>query len=128
MSTTVWWERRRHGEPTADYLARVLDEMGAAPLASRALAYHFDDYQCPADVDDGANMQRLVTAVRDWSRSSTRAQRDRAKVVIDAVMNGEFDGTRDEAQAWAASPDGQATFAELLGGSPRNPRATGATS
>lgn len=106
-----WWEPRRDGEPTNDYLARVLDELGAADVAAKALAYHFDDYFCPPDIDDGGNMQRLVAAITDWSRSATRAQRERAKVLTSAVKRGEFDGTRAESTAWAASADGQATFA-----------------
>ena len=111
-----WWEPRRDGEPTNDFLARVLDQLGAADVAAKALAYHYDDYLCPPDIDDGANMQRLVAAITDWSRSSTRARRDRAQVLAQAVKNGEFDGTRAESVAWAESADGQETFAELLAG------------
>jgi hypothetical protein len=110
-----WWEPRRDGEATADYLARVLAELGAADLAERARAFHFDDYRCPPEVDGHNNIQRLVGHVDRWSRSSTPERRERARVVIAAAMEGEFDATRAESDAWAASPEGQATLAELLG-------------
>lgn len=32
------------------------------------------------------------------------------------AMNGEYDATKEEADAWAASPEGQRTFAELTKG------------
>jgi len=114
MTIQRWWEPRREGEDTAEFLTRVLSDLGAYDLAEKARLYHFDDYRCPDDIDDGANINRLVQAVTDWSRSVSRTARDRAKVLIDAAKNGEFDGTREEADQWAQSPDGAATFAELI--------------
>lgn len=111
-----WWEPRRDGEATAAYLARVLDDLGAADLATKARRYHFDDYFCPESVDDGANINRLVAEVRDWSRSCTRDQRERAKAVIEAAVGGEFDGTREESEQWARSEDGQQVFRALVEG------------
>lgn len=115
MIDTRWWQPRREGEPTAGYLGRVLDELGNADMARRALLAHFDDYFCPDHVDDGANIHRLVAELEDWARSATRDQRLRARAVIEAAKDGAFDGTRAEADQWAASPDGQAVFRELLG-------------
>lgn len=111
-----WWEPRRDGEATAAYLARVLDALGADALANKARLFHYDDFFCPDTVDDGANIPRLIANVRGWSRSATRDQRERAKVVMTAAKDGEFDGTRAEADAWAASPDGQAAFRDLIEG------------
>lgn len=116
LRMTQWWERRRDGEPTAEYLARVLGELGADHLANKARLFHFDDYFCPPSVDDGANIHRLIAAVQDWSRSATREQRDRAKVVIKAATDGEFDGTREESDQWARSPQGQQVFRDLIEG------------
>jgi hypothetical protein len=110
-----WWQPRRDGEPTADYLARVLDELGHPDMARRALLAHFDDYFCPDGVDDGANIDRLVAELDSWARSATRDQRHRARAVIEAAKTGEFDGTKAESEQWAASPDGQAAFRAVLG-------------
>lgn len=113
---TPWWETRRGNEPTNDYLSRVLDELGAPEIAANALAYHYDDFFCPDEIDDGANIHRLVRDVDNWSRRATQNQRDQALQLIEAAKNGEFDGTREEAAAWGRSADGQATYRDLLGG------------
>lgn len=57
MADQIWWERRRHAEPTNQYLARVLEGAGLHDMATRALAYHFDDYFAPDDIDDGKTRQ-----------------------------------------------------------------------
>lgn len=115
----MWWDPRRNGEATATYLARVLDTLGATELAQDARRFYFDDYRCPPDVDDGANIMRLVHSVYWWGRQNTpdgSEQRRRAMAVVRAAKDGEFDGTKEESDAWAASPEGRATFAELLRG------------
>jgi hypothetical protein len=53
----------------------------------------------------------LMLLVEDLRQYGTKAQAITAR-----VMNGEFDGTKEEGDAWAASPDGQETFAELAAG------------
>jgi hypothetical protein len=35
--------------------------------------------------------------------------------IINRAIDGQFDASEDESDAWAASPEGQATFQELLG-------------
>jgi hypothetical protein len=110
-----WWDTRRENEPTNEYLGRVLDALGAQTMAVNARAYHYDDYFCPPEVDDGMNMIRLRRDLLDWARHSPRANDRRVKEVADAVVHGEFDGTKAESEAWAASPDGRETFRELLG-------------
>lgn len=118
-SQTRWWEPRRDGEATPDYLGRVLDELGDPEMARRARLGHFDDYACPPDVDDGANIHRLVAELRALVVANGDSQ-GRAQAVIDAAKEGEFDGTRAEAQQWMAGPEGQATVRELL--TDRRPR------
>lgn len=111
-----WWTPRHDGEATSAYLARVLEELGAQELADRAGLLHFDDYLCPDDVDDGANIHRLVSQLADWSRSSTRDQRQRARAVIAAAKDGEFDGTREEAARWGKGAQAQGLLRELATG------------
>jgi hypothetical protein len=109
---------RQPGESTAEYLGRTLDEIGLPDMALRARAFHFDDYFCPDEIDDGANINRLVAELRrradvyEWADQPRR----RIEAVIAAAIDGEFDGTTEEADAWAASSDGQAIFRDLLGG------------
>lgn len=116
---TYPWETRREGEATAAYLGRVLDDSGLPELAAKAKLAHYDDYFCPPEVDDGMNMHRLLAdlehSISPNSRAASKRVR-RIRALQDAVKDGEFDGTREESEAWGQSPDGQATFQALLGG------------
>lgn len=109
----TWWETRREGEPTNEYLARVLDELGAHQLAANARAYHYDDFFCPAEIDDGANIHRLIRDISKWAGPVAAS---RPTDVMNAAKNGEFDGTREESRAWGQSAEGQAVMRDLLGG------------
>lgn len=108
-----WWAPRRDDESTAEFLGRVLDELGAPDLAANARAFHYDDFRCTLPDDIGNNIHRLITEVEEWA--AAHHQPRRARVVMEAARQGEFDGTLEEARAWQASPEGQSIFGELLG-------------
>lgn len=114
MSETAW-EGRRRGEPTAEYLGRTLESyLGFADLAERARLGHFDDYFCPEELADGREILRLVSELTDRARATTSPHtRRRTREVIEAVKQGEFDGTAEESQRWMASRGGQEALAEL---------------
>jgi len=111
---TYWWETRREGERSNDYLGRVLDALHAEPLAANARAYHYDDYFCPDDIDDGMPQHRLLSHLHEWVRTAPNVNEGRLREVCQAVVDGEFDGTKEESEEWAASPSGQAVFKELV--------------
>lgn len=114
LAAERWWEPRRPDEPvTAEFLGRVLDELGAAHLAARARLGHFDDYFAPSDVADGFELVRLVNELERWARKTNREARLRAQLVVLAVKIGEFDGTRRESARWEVSKDGQDALAGL---------------
>lgn len=115
MTDDHWWETRHEGEPTNEYLARVLTEMHAGELATKARAYHYDDFACPLEIDDGMPQHRLLNDLHNWVRTSPMVNESRLKEVCTAVINGEFDGTVAESEAWAKSPQGQKTFKDLMG-------------
>lgn len=110
MSEDLWWERRRTGEATAAYLARVLRELGAEQLAEDAARCHYDEFLCPPAVAKGMPVERLMRDVEQWG---DRDQTGRVYVVLKAVRDGEFEGTVEEANAWASSPDGQEALSSL---------------
>jgi len=115
MSFERWWKPRRDDEVvTAEFLGRVLQELGATEIAARARLGHFDDYFAPSEIADGLELIHLVTELDRWSRGTNRAARLRARVVIAAVKEGEFDGTKAESDRWAASADGQTAFNALV--------------
>lgn len=109
-----WWEPRRADESvTAEFLGRVLDELGATDLAKRARLAHFDDYFAPPEVASGFELMQLVVELERWARSTNRHNRLRAREVIKAVKAGEFDGTTEESARWEASKDGQEAMATV---------------
>lgn len=108
------WERRRQGEPTAEYLGRVLEDyLGFPEMASRARMGHFDDYFAPKEVADGLEIIRLVNELHGKEQVVRKADRPRIREVIEAVKTGEFDGTKAESDRWVASKDGQEAMAEF---------------
>lgn len=111
------WGERREGEATAVYLGRVLEDYAGMPLlATKALAFHYDDYFCPPEIDDGMNLHRLIADLQNAMRRAPQVTRVRAKEIERAAKEGEFDGTREEADAWGESPEGQAVMRELMRG------------
>jgi hypothetical protein len=90
-------------EPTTEKLAKALREAGASlAMIIRAKDGYYDDYRSPL----ATPMMQL------YADLMAEGKRDLAE----RVAAGEFDATKEEADAWAASPEGQATFREFLKG------------
>ena len=70
-------------------------------MAARAEAGYYHDYESPL----ATPCIQLATDLKAVG----------AEAVLARHLNGEFDATREESDAWAASPDGQAAFAMLTG-------------
>lgn len=109
----LFWERRRLNEPTADYLGRVLDQLGLARLARKARDCHYDDYFAPRDVASGFELINLVNDLKEEKRKLGPRRRWEIDQVIAAVKEGEFDGTLEESRRWAASKDGKEALDQL---------------
>lgn len=89
--------------PTTERLAEAMSAAGCPDrLVSNARAGQYDDYKSPLPFP----IHQLVSDLRE------AGQHELAQRAID----GEFDATREEADAWAQSPDGQQAFRELFGG------------
>jgi hypothetical protein len=101
-------------EPTTERLARDLEAAGApAIMIVRARAGYYDDYKSPLAFPE----TQLLTDARAAGLED----------IAQGVMDGRWDGTREESDAWAASPEGQAAFTELIKSRPnraqrRHPR------
>lgn len=88
-------------EPTTEKLARALEENNAPKeIVNKARAGYYDDYKSPLAFPE----MQLVEDAR-------AAGLER---IVNGVMNGEWDATKEESDEWARSPEGQATFAELI--------------
>jgi hypothetical protein len=86
-----------------DKLAEALEEIGdpaLEPMIQQAREGYYSDYESPLPFP-------CVALVSDLMRAKQGRLAERAKM-------GEFDATKEEADAWAASEEGQATFREML--------------
>jgi len=89
--------------PTTERLARDLEEAGApAEMIQRAREGYYDDYKSSLAMPE-------VQLVADARAAGLDA-------IVQGVYDGRWDATKEEADAWAASPEGQETFRELLAG------------
>jgi hypothetical protein len=88
---------------TKDRLAEELRKAGLIDMAVKAANGIYHDYLSP--LPDPA-MQLLF----DLEGAGTAA----AMALKARHLNGEFDATFEESEAWAGSPDGKAAFDQLI--------------
>jgi len=90
-------------KPTTERLAEALSLAGAPKwMIDNANAGVYDDFKSPHALP-------IMTLVFD-------AQSCGLVTIIERAKAGEFDGTKEEADEWANSADGRATFSEFLRG------------
>ena len=73
-------------EPTSERLARALEGAGLYEMAKKARTGYYDDFRSPLATP-------IVQLVQDLR---AHGKHDLAR----RAMNGEFDATREEAEAW----------------------------
>ena len=89
---------------TKDLLASALRSIGCEEMALKAEVGYYDDFLSPLAMP-------ITALLRDLDRLRT----DEAMALRRRVMNGEFDATPEESEAWAKSPDGQQVLGKLFG-------------
>jgi len=90
--------------PTTERLARALEALNDPALAGmieRARAGYYDDYKSTT----ATPQTQLVHDLRAHGHPE----------FLGRVMNGEFDATLEEGEAWINGPEGRAVLAELAG-------------
>lgn len=87
---------------TKDKLAQALRDIGQPEMADKAAAGYWHDFLSPLTFPQVDLVGRLA-ALRTPGATKLAA----------AVMNGEFDASKEEADEWAATPEGKATRREL---------------
>jgi hypothetical protein len=90
---------------TKDRLAGELEAIGLQEMADKARKGAYDDYLS----ESATNIMDLVNDLAKAGSVEALALRKRA-------IDGEFDATHEESEAWAQSPEGKATFNSLLKG------------
>jgi hypothetical protein len=90
---------------TNERLFAALTEAGLPELAAKAATGYYHDYESPLDCPALALVDALA-----------RVKTPAATALIERVADGEFDATKDEAEAWANSPAGLAMMRRSLPG------------
>ena len=88
---------------TKDRLAAALRKIGLHDMADNAAEGYYHDFILPLDTP----CLQLATDLAAVGTPAAMALRNRH------VNNGEFDANLEESEAWAASREGQALFAQL---------------
>ena len=101
--------QRHEGESTPAFLARVLASEGApGHMVSLAADAHYDDFLSPL----ATPCLQLMADAREAGLTQ----------ICEWHAEGVFDATKADSDAWAASPEGQSVFSELLEGPNRAQR------
>jgi hypothetical protein len=100
-------------EPTTAKLAKALSAIPGVPreMVTRAVDGYYHDYLSPLATPE----IQLVSDLRELASqpATPRDSRPLLRTLAQAVIDGEYDATKEESDAWAASPDGQETFRAL---------------
>lgn len=88
---------------TKDKLAAELTKANLPQMAARASEGYYHDY-----------LSSLATPCIQLANDLKAAGTPEALALRARHLNGEFDASREEGDDWAASPDGQDTFAKLV--------------
>lgn len=102
--------------PEGHTARKLADAMRAVPgipagMIRDAGRGYYHDYLSPLDLPEtqlAADLASTADALPEPQRPAVLSLRDR-------VIAGEFDASRAEADAWAASPEGRAAFRALHG-------------
>lgn len=89
---------------TKDRLAAELEKIGLPGMAESARAGAYDDFLSEVATPE----LLLLSDLHKVGTADAMALRVR-------VMNGDFDATKEESDAWAASAEGKAAFSQLIG-------------
>jgi hypothetical protein len=100
-------------EHTTAKLARALSAIPGVPrdMIARAVDGYYHDYLSPLTFPE----IQLVADLRELAGlpATPRDSRPLLRALAQSVIDGEHDATKEESDAWAASPEGQETLRQL---------------
>jgi|SRR5579864_4417501 len=100
-------------EHTTVKLAKSLREIPGMPpdMIRRAIDGYYHDYLSPLTFPE----MQLVTDLRRLAAAPMTGPRAKAALaaMVQRVIDGEFDASKEESDEWARSPEGQETFRQL---------------
>ena len=100
-------------EHTTAKLARALSVIPGVPpaMVTRAIDGYYHDFLSPLDFPE----MQLVADLRELAKlpATPRNSRPLLRALAEAVVDGDYDASPEESDAWAKSPEGQETFRAL---------------
>lgn len=96
---------------TKDKLAAALREVGLDHMAALAAEGHYHEFLSSLPLP----LITLVTDMGDAARDAEQMKRIAILELRRQVIEGDFDASHEESEAWANSDDGKRTFGDLLG-------------
>lgn len=93
-----------------DKLAAALREVDLPEMADKAAEGYYHDFLSPLDLPELALVGALGAVAKNHPKM--------AEILLlrGRVIDGEFDATKEESDAWAKSPEGQEAFRKLVRG------------
>lgn len=91
-------------------LVNALNAVGFHDLAERAATGEWNDYFGKHPLPQ----IHLVATLTHYAGRQGPVARTAAKKLVERVKDGDFDGTKEESDEWAASEEGQEAFNSLL--------------
>ena len=95
---------------TSQKLAEALRELGLEEMAKRAEEHMYHEYLSPLALPE----MQLIRDLTDAMYERTPDEGQEIAQLRKRVINGDFDASDEESDAWANSPDGRETFAMLV--------------
>jgi hypothetical protein len=94
---------------TKDMLANELMKLGLMDMSLKARGGYYHDFLSPLATPEIQLCEDLLAAARVTGTNTDGINQLRHRVIV-----GEFDASKEESDAWAASPEGQETFNQLI--------------
>lgn len=105
-------EKRGKDELPHHFLARLLREIGYERMADEAMKGRYHDYLSDLAFPELQLLQDLEAAMA-LEREKHIGKHLCLRAIRERHLNGEFDATAEESDAWAESDDGREAFAAL---------------
>jgi len=94
---------------TKDKLAEALREVGLHAMAEKAETGYYHDYLSPLALPETQLIEDLFSAADE-----DEAHRDAILSLRRRAINGDFDASIEESEAWAESEEGQDALRRLM--------------
>lgn len=100
---------------TKDSLANELMKLGLVDMSLKARGGYYHDFLSPLDFPE-------IQLCHDLMEMAKKPGMDTNGIITlrKRVMNGDFDASLEESDAWAASPEGQEAFRSLIKGAKKD--------